>query len=80
MARPEIITITMRELDRLKTVQAVVDRQLKPGLAAVRLGLTDRQLRRLVERYWAAGPVGLVQGDAVGRVIINCQPTWNPLP
>lgn len=27
-ARPEVITVSMRELDRLKTVQAVVDGQL----------------------------------------------------
>lgn len=60
MARPEVITVSMRELDRLKTVQAVVDGQLRPGVAAERLEITDRQFRRLLERYRQEGPSGLV--------------------
>ena len=55
----EGITMGMRELDRLKTVQAVVDGNLKPGLAARRLGVSARQLRRLVRRYRDEGPSGL---------------------
>jgi transposase len=50
----------MRELDRLKTVQAVVDGQLRPSVAAERLQITDRQFRRLLERYRQEGPSGLV--------------------
>ena len=57
-----VITVTMRELDRLKTVQAVVDGMLRPGLAAERLRLTDRQLRRLVKRYREHGARGLLSG------------------
>lgn len=37
-----LVTLNMRELDRLKVIQAVVDRVLKPGRAAERLGLTVR--------------------------------------
>jgi hypothetical protein len=36
------ITRHMRELDRLKTIQAVIDRVMKPGRAAERLGLSVR--------------------------------------
>ena len=54
------ITRPMRDLDRLKTIQAVVDRELKPGRAAERLGLSVRQIERLVIRYRAEGPVGLI--------------------
>ena len=50
------VTMTMRELDRLKCVQGVVDRQLKLYQAAERLGLTTRQVRRLVRRHEAAEP------------------------
>ncbi len=57
--KTEGITMGMRELDRLKTVQSVVDGNLKPGLAAQRLGITGRQLRRLVRRYRDEGPSGL---------------------
>jgi hypothetical protein len=54
------ITMTMREADRLKTVQAVVDRMARVGQAAKRLGLSRRQMERLVERYAAEGLSGLI--------------------
>lgn len=54
------ITMTIRELDRLKVIQAVIDGTLKPGRAAARLGLTDRQVRRLVNRVRTEGPPGIV--------------------
>jgi transposase len=60
MGRTGAITMTTRELDRLQIIQAVVDGNLKPGRAAERLGLTDRQLRRLVTRVRKEGPAGIV--------------------
>lgn len=45
MAATERITMTMRELDRLKVIQAVVETGLKPGRAAERLGVTVRQVQ-----------------------------------
>ena len=54
------VTFAMRDLDRLKCIQAVVDGDLKPGRAAEQLGLTPRQVRRLARRYAAEGPVGLI--------------------
>jgi hypothetical protein len=48
MIRIPKVTMTMRELDRLKCIQAVVDGDLKPIRAADRLGLTTRQVRRLM--------------------------------
>ena len=48
------VTFAMRDLDRLKCIQAVVDGDLKPIRAAERLGLTTRQVRRLARRYAAA--------------------------
>ena len=36
------ITRHMKDLERLKTIQAAVDRELKPGRAAERLGLSVR--------------------------------------
>ncbi|NYH16971.1 hypothetical protein GGD41_004199 [Paraburkholderia bryophila] len=38
----------LREFDRLKMVQAIVEMGLKPGRAAERLGLSVRQVERLV--------------------------------
>jgi transposase len=53
------ITMSMREADRLKVVQAVVDRMLRVGPAAERIGVTPRQLERLLIRYEEEGPAGL---------------------
>jgi len=53
------ITMSMREADRLKVVQAVVDRMLRVGPAAKRIGVTPRQLERLLIRYREEGPGGL---------------------
>ncbi len=65
------VTMTMRELDRLKCVQAVIDRQLKLYQAADRLGLTSRQVRRLVRRYSQEGPVWLISRHRL-------RPTYSP--
>ncbi|MFM0047911.1 helix-turn-helix domain-containing protein, partial [Paraburkholderia sediminicola] len=54
-----LVTLNMRELDRLKVIQAIVDMGLKPGRAAERLGLTVRQVERLVIRYQESGAAGL---------------------
>ena len=54
------VTMSMREVDRVKTVQAVIDRMLPVGLAAKRLGLSRRQLERLLFKYKAQGAAGLV--------------------
>ena len=54
------VSISMRELDRLKCIQGLIDKQLKQKAVAERLGLTVRQVRRLVERYELEGPRGLI--------------------
>ena len=48
------------ELDRLKVVQRVVERSLSGVDAAQQLGLTARQIGRLVKAYRADGAAGLV--------------------
>ncbi|WP_321918067.1 MULTISPECIES: ISNCY family transposase [unclassified Paraburkholderia] len=58
----ELVTLTMRELDRLKVIQAVAETGLKPGRAAERLGLSVRQVERLVIRYREHGPAGVASG------------------
>jgi transposase len=55
-----LVTLNMRELDRLKVIQAVVEMGLKPGRAAERLDLTVRQVERLVARYRESGAAGLI--------------------
>ncbi|MFL9915805.1 ISNCY family transposase [Paraburkholderia fungorum] len=62
MRAAELVTLNMRELDRLKVIQAIVELGLKPGCAAERLGLSVRQVERLVIRYRASGAAGLCSG------------------
>ena len=62
MAATDRITMTMRELDRFKVIQSVVDGLLKPWRAAERLALTTRQVRRLAARLREQGPPGLISG------------------
>jgi transposase len=52
--------MSMRELDRLKCIQAVIDGGLPAGAAAERLCMSARQIRRLTQRYRGEGPVGLI--------------------
>jgi len=60
VAQPGTITMSMRELDRLKVIQAVVEERLMPWRAAERLGLSRRQVERLANRYRCEGAAGLV--------------------
>jgi transposase len=60
MARIETITMSMRDIDRLKVIQVILDGNLKASMAANRLQLTKRQVNRLVQRYRADGAAGLI--------------------
>jgi Helix-turn-helix domain len=55
-----MITMSMREVDRLRAIQSVVDGRLMPWRAAERLGLSRRPIERLASRYRAEGARGLV--------------------
>jgi len=60
MASTQLITMSMQEADRLKTVQLVIDGNLRASTAAQRLNLTKRQVNRLVQRYRQDGAAGLI--------------------
>lgn len=51
--------LTPAELDRVKTLQQVVARQVTVPQAAAVLQLSDRQIQRLCRRLVASGPLGL---------------------
>jgi DNA-binding transcriptional regulator LsrR (DeoR family) len=68
--------MTMRELDRLKCIQGLIDGQLKQHAVATRLGLTMRQVRRLVRQYEQQGPVGLIcRPSSMTTIVVsaNCR-------
>jgi hypothetical protein len=51
------VKFAMRDLDRLKCIQAVVDGDLKLVRASKRPGLTTRQVRRLARRRTRPGRI-----------------------
>ncbi|SPA56245.1 protein of unknown function [Cupriavidus taiwanensis] len=55
-----LVTMSMREVDRMKVIQAVADGHLARWRAAERLGISARHVRRLVLRLQEDGPSGLV--------------------
>ena len=55
-----LLTMSADELKRLSVVQKIIDKNLTQVLAAQQLGLTDRQIRRLVKSYKLFGAEGLV--------------------
>ncbi|WP_308387973.1 ISNCY family transposase [Acidithiobacillus sp. AMEEHan] len=54
------IEMNERELERLKVLERVLAGDLDQKQAAMRLGLTDRQVRRLMRRYECEGAAGLI--------------------
>lgn len=49
----------MREINRLKILQDVIDRNLRPGQAAEMLGITLRHCSRLLKRYRQSEALGM---------------------
>lgn len=50
---------TLKEINRLKILQDVIDRNLRPGQAAEMLSITLRHCSRLLKRYRQSGPLGM---------------------
>lgn len=50
----------MKEVDRTEVMQALVDGEIKPAMAALRLGLSTRQVQRLKDRFATAGAAGMI--------------------
>ena len=55
-----LLAMSTDELNRLSIVQKIVDKHLTQVVAAEQLGLTIRQVKRLVKKYHENGAEGLV--------------------
>src|SRR3989304_1130011 len=64
------VTFSMNEIKRLYVMQQIADHQLTGPQAAERLGLSLRQIRRLIAKYREQGAQGLVHGNR-GRMPNN---------
>ena len=58
--REDIIAMSKREVDRLKIMEKVLDRQLTQVKGGEVMGISERQVRRLVNRVIEEGARGLV--------------------
>jgi hypothetical protein len=56
---PESLTLSMTELDRLQVLTRIAERRLTRRRAAVLLGLSERQVRRLYAAFTRDGAAGL---------------------
>ncbi|HHR5390842.1 TPA: ISNCY family transposase [Salmonella enterica subsp. enterica] len=56
----ETISMSLKELDRVQIIRDSVSRQITQEQAADRIGISIRQVKRLVQRYRIEGPQGLV--------------------
>jgi len=50
---------TMKDVNRLRILQDVIDRKLRPGQAAKQIGVTPIHFSRLLRRYRQSGPLGM---------------------
>ncbi len=50
---------TLKEINRIKIIQDVIERRITTRRAAEHLGISDRQCRRLLARYREGGPLGM---------------------
>ena len=56
----ELLTMSTDELKRISIIHKVVEKRLTQVVAAKQLGLTDRQVRRLIKDYKLHGAEGLI--------------------
>ncbi len=69
----EVITMSKTEVDRLRILHRVMDRQLTQVYGAKLLGITDRQVRNLLVKICENGDKGIVHGNR-GQVAPNKMP------
>ena len=60
MAGKDIVIMSLEEVRRLKTVQSAIDRHITQKTAASMVGLSERQVRRLVKGVREQGDKGVI--------------------
>jgi hypothetical protein len=72
MARKDIIEMSLKEVKRLKVIQEAIDRHITQKASAVMLGLSERQIRRLVRAVREEGDTGIIhksRGRPSNRIV-----------
>ena len=72
MVRKDMVIMSQKELSRLHIVRKVLDKEIKQTDAAEIIGLSDRQIRRIIKNVRKRGDTGIAhasRGKASGRAI-----------
>ena len=62
MVRKDIITMSREEIRRVGLIQRVEERRITQKHVGKVLGISERQVNRLVKRYREKGEEGLIHG------------------
>jgi hypothetical protein len=73
MAEKDIVIMSQEELKRISVIHKAIDKQFTQAEAAGVLGLTDRQIRRIIERVSREGDKGIIHRSR-GRPSHNATP------
>lgn len=63
MVGKDMIVMSMREVKRLKAVQSAMERHITQKTAALLIGLSERQVRRMVKAIREQGDKGIIHGS-----------------
>ena len=61
--RQDIVTMSKKELNRLSIIHKTMEKRLTQVKAAEMLDLSDRQIRRIIERIKKGGDQAIVHGN-----------------
>ena len=59
----ERITLTLKEIKRLKVIEMTIAKQLRCQEAAEKLGISERHFYRILQRYKVSGEQGLAHAS-----------------
>jgi transposase len=62
MAGRDMIVMSIREIKRLKAVQSAIEKHITQKTAALMIGLSERQVRRVVKAIREQGDKGIIHG------------------
>ena len=54
------IVMRVKEAKRLRVIEETIEKQMTQGKAASILGLSERQVRRIVKKVAREGPIGII--------------------
>ena len=60
MAGKDIIVMSSSELKRLKFIQLAIDREITEQTVSTMIGVSERQVRRLVKSFRESGSRGII--------------------